>query len=410
MVVQRQGMLLERHNQIINYNGHQNHDSGLIRTDKVLFEAFITVDERYFVMNDHVIDLQEKKNLGYLWESLDVFKTIFGNVELENPHYKELQEDFKGLPILENERDTLYAVRDFLIENWLTNAADWVVDSAKDAYDWGKEKVTSAAKSVKDFAVASWDKAKKFGLAISQGDWTKVLSMIGRGVLWVLRKFKAAAYSTVGIIVDAILIATGVGKVAQGVFWGLVTGLDVYQLATGDWEPKGTPTWEKWLDLICDIIGLVGAGVAAKGARGLVKGIKSATQIPAIVKKNKAIMNIIKKMKSGASWVIGKITKALTSLKGKWSALDKFIDKIVSFCKKIFNGLSNFVKKIFPDPVKLTGKQKLQRGATAGATATGIMYGIDKYAEKKGKESSEKVDQAIDNIDLSTAEFDYDEI
>ena len=301
-------------------------------------------------------------------------------------------------------------LRDFLIENWFTNAADWVVDSAKDVYDWGKEKVTSAAKSVKDFAVASWDKAKKFGLAISQGDWTKVLSMIGRGVLWVLRKFKAAAYSTVGIIVDAILIATGVGKVAQAVFWGLVTGLDVYQLATGDWEPKGTPTWEKWLDLICDIIGLVGAGVAAKGARGLVKGIKSASQIPAIVKKNKAIMNIIKKMKSGASWVIGKITKALTSIKGKWSALDKFIDKIVSFCKKIFTGLSNFVKKVFPDPVKLTAKQKLSRGVKAGGAATGLMYGIDKYAEKKGKESSEKIDQAIDNIDLSSAEFDYDEI
>jgi hypothetical protein len=234
--------------------------------------------------------------------------------------------------------------------------------------------------------------------------------MIGKGVLWVLRKFKDAAYSTVGIIVDAILVATGIGKPVQAVFWGLVTGLDVYQLASGDWEPKGTPTWEKWLDLVCDIIGLLGAGVAAKGARGLVKGIKSATQIPKFVKKNKAIMNIIIKLKNGASWVISKITSVLKGLKGKWKPLDKFIDKILSFCKKIFTGLKNFVKKIFPDPVKLTGKQKVKRGVKAGGAATTIMYGIDKYSEKKGKESALKVDQAIDNIDLSSAEFDYDEI
>ena len=121
-------------------------------------------------------------------------------------------------------------------------------------------------------------------------------------------------------------------------------------------------------------------------------------------------MNIITKLKSGASWAISKITSVLKGLKGKWKPLDKFIDKIISFCKKVMTGLKNFVKKLFPETGKLTGKQKLSRGVKAGGAATGIMYGIDKYSEKKGKESSEKVDQAIDNIDLSTAEFDYDEI
>jgi hypothetical protein len=397
--------MLERHNSILDYNGHTNQTKDLIRTDKVLFEAFITVDERYFVMNDHVIDIQEQTNLGYLWDSLDVFKKIFGNVQVDDSEYREIQEGISTLPLLENKSD-LYLIRDILIEGFWSSVGDGLADFG----NWAKDKVVAAGKGIANFASSAWNNIKKFGIAISELDFKKVLSMIGKGVLWVLRKFKDAAYSTVGIIVDAILVATGIGKPVQAVFWGLVTGLDVYQLASGDWEPKGTPTWEKWLDLVCDIIGLLGAGVAAKGARGLVKGIKSATQIPKFVKKNKAIMNIIIKLKNGASWVISKITSVLKGLKGKWKPLDKFIDKILSFCKKIFTGLKNFVKKIFPDPVKLTGKQKVKRGVKAGGAATTIMYGIDKYSEKKGKESALKVDQAIDNIDLSSAEFDYDEI
>jgi len=405
MVLQKTGLILERHNSILDYNGHTNQTKDLIRTDKVLFEAFITVDERYFVMNDHVIDIQEQTNLGYLWDSLDVFKKIFGNVQVDDPEYREIQEGVSSLPLLENKSD-LYLIRDILIEGFWSSVGDGLADFGS----WAKDKVVAAGKGIANFASSAWNNIKKFGIAISEFDFKKVLSMIGKGALWVLRKFKDAAYSTVGIIVDAILVATGIGKPVQMVFWGLVTGLDVYQLASGDWEPKGTPTWEKWLDLVCDIIGLLGAGVAAKGARGLVKGIKSSTQIPKFVKKNKAIMNVITKLKNGASWVISKITSVLKGLKGKWKPLDKFIDKILSFCKKIFTGLKNFVKKLFPETKKLTGKQKLKRGVKAGGAATGIMYGIDKYSEKKSKESASKVDQAIDNIDLSTAEFDYDEI
>ena len=407
MVLQKKGLMLERHNSILDYNGHTNQTKDLIRTDKVLFEAFITVDERYFVMNDHVIDIQEQTNLGYLWDSLDVFKKIFGNVQVDDSEYREIQEGISSLPLLENKSD-LYLIRDILIEGFWSSVGDGLADFG----NWAKDKVVAAGKGIANFASSAWNNIKKFGIAISELDFKKVLSMIGKGVLWVLRKFKDAAYSTVGIIVDAILVATGIGKVAQAVFWGLVTGLDVYQLASGDWEPKGTPTWEKWLDLVCDIIGLLGAGVAAKGARGLVKGIKSATQIPKFVKKNKAIMNIITKLKNGASWVISKITSVLKGLKGKWKPLDKFIDKILSFCKKIFTGLKNFVKKIFPDPVKLTGKQKLKRGAKAGGIAVGLTYGIEKGVEAytgvsiKDTEAMGKTMQTYDEIYGDTDPFD----
>jgi len=60
MVVQR-GLVLERHNQLIGYNGHSN--SLLPQTLKkekldYVFECHLTVDERYFVLQDEVFDIQ----------------------------------------------------------------------------------------------------------------------------------------------------------------------------------------------------------------------------------------------------------------------------------------------------------------------------------------------------------------
>ena len=113
-----------------------------------------------------------------------------------------------------------------------------------------------------------------------------------------------------------------------------------------------------------------------------------------------------------SSWVISKITSVLKGLKGKWKPLDKFIDKILSFCKKIFTGLKNFVKKIFPDPVKLTGKQKLKRGAKAGGIAVGLTYGIEKGVEAytgvsiKDTEAMGKTMQTYDEIYGDTDPFD----
>lgn len=393
MVVQR-NLILERHNQIVNYNGHVSTP----KTTGIVFEAFITSDERYFVMNDHVIDIQEKTNLGYIWESIDIFKTIFSNVKDDSEEFGTLKESILSLPLIENEKQNLYELRDFFLEEGFFDDT------------WLGRNLKSAGKGISDSYESAKKMMNKFGTTISNSQYAEVIRSIGRGVLWVLRKFKAAAYSTVGIIVDAILIATGVGKVAQAVFWGLVTGLDIYQIASGDWEPAGTPDWIKWLDLLCDIIGLLGAGIAAKGARGLVKGIKSVTELPKFVRGNKALMNVITTIKGGVTSVMGTIKKALTGLKGKWKPLDTFIDKILSMANRVFTSLKNFVMKMFPETGKLTTKQKLVRGTKAGATAGGLMYGIEKVGDTiNGGDKDSSVDDVFNNLDVSKLDIDPSE-
>ena len=363
MVVQR-GLILERHNQLINYNGYMSQP----KQQPVVFEAFITSDERYFVMNDHVIDLQEKTNLGYLWESMDVFKTIFSNVKDDSLEFGEIRESVLNSPLLESDQN-LYELRDFFLQEGFWDDT-WLGRNLKDA-----------GEGISDFTSQAMTKMKEFGVSLSNSQLAEVVKSIGRGALWVLRKFKEAAYSTVGIIVDAILVATGIGKVGQVVFWALVTGLDVYQFASGDWEPAGTEEWSKWGDLVCDLIGLLGAGLAAKGARGLVKSVKSITGLSKVMKNNKALMNIINTVKSGTSPLVGKLTTLLKGLKGKWKPLDVFIDKIISMATGVFNWLKKKILKMFPDPTELTAKEKVIRGASAGVTSAGTAYGFEKGFE-----------------------------
>ena len=83
---------------------------------------------------------------------------------------------------------------------------------------------------VTDFAKTSYEGVKKFGLAVSQGEWSNILTLLSQGVKYLLRKLKDAMYSNIGMIVDGILIATGVGKGVQWIPWALITALDIYQL------------------------------------------------------------------------------------------------------------------------------------------------------------------------------------
>ena len=108
-MVKQKGLILERHNQLIGYSGYMNPSLQMVTERELpkqrpsyLFECHLSVDERYFVINDEVFDIIEQKTLGYLWDSIDTFKTIFGNVQIDNAEYKEIQEGVTKLPLMEN--------------------------------------------------------------------------------------------------------------------------------------------------------------------------------------------------------------------------------------------------------------------------------------------------------------------
>ena len=338
---------------------------GPVRKEFV-FEACITVDERYFIMNDEVFDIQEKTLLGNLWESMDIFKTIFQNVKIVNEEYQDIRESIINLPITESKED-LQQIKKLMLE----------FDFMKDT--WVGNQLSKAGKGISDTVSQSWEGLKKFGVSVSKGDWSEIVSLLGKGVLFILRKLKEAMYSTVGMIVDAILIATGIGKGAQFIAWGLVTALDAYQLATGDYEgeEKNDPMWLKLLFFGFDILGLISAGAAAKAARESFSPVKAIAHDPSAVakylEKSPKLKGIISTIVDGAKKVPEMLTKVSDGIATKFPAGSKFINSI-------FGGLSKRLKQLEESLGGLIGK-KASKGVMAGTKTGSSFYGFDKAGE-----------------------------
>ena len=94
---------------------------------------------------------------------------------------------------------------------------------------------------------------------VTQKSFKELLKQLGRGFLWAGRKIRSAAYSVVGMIIDAILLATapataGGGKIAQAVVWAIIVMVDIYEFITGDYENPGEPLWMRVLFFGCDVL------------------------------------------------------------------------------------------------------------------------------------------------------------
>lgn len=411
------GITTNRFNQIFNYDHYVN-NSNVKKT--YVFESYLTIDDRYFIIYDEVFDIQEQKKLGNIWDSIDTLKTIFTNVQVDNSEYRVIQEGWKKLPILENSNN-LRMLRDFLLEfNFMDDT-------------WIGRQLKSTGQGISDFASTSWEGIKKLGVSISQGEWSEIINLLSKGTIYILRKLKDAAYSSLGMVVDAILVATGIGKGAQMVAWGLITALDVYQISTNNWpeSQQNDPMWSKVLEFGFDVLGLVSAGVAAKGARAFFKPYKSlnVTQMASKVSKNPKLKTIISSIYNASKSGVSKLSTVQKTIATKWPTGSKFINSILgkmeglikqlqTYCGKII-GQSNLksVQKLKSVPgagyvATKTGKDALKSGAKAGAISGGILYGVetavDKYAQYKSGLNPTQIKNLETLSDLSTEYGDKD--
>ena len=182
------------------------------------------------------------------------------------------------------------------------------------------------------------------------------------------------------------------------VAWGLITALDVYQIVNNDW-PDGDDREQVWkyLDLGFDVLGLVFAGVAAKGARAIfrplqgLKGTKLASKIAKSPKLKALIKKILKASKSAA----GKLKSVANHIKGKWPAGFKWIGSILGGLGNVIKKLQTYCGKLIKTSSKegirmtkvsgglptRTGMDAVKTGTKAAAVVGGLSYGIEKGIE-----------------------------
>lgn len=391
----------------------------------IVFTDWLSPDEKFIIFLDEVYDLENKVRLGNIWENFDLFKNFVKHsfdVATNVPQVvkESINKSLSKLILTESTQDMTKLkpfIKKFMLEEgtwnpfnqdfWSmknageigTEFADWTVKQAKDAYE-----------GTKDFLETSWEGIKKAGVAISKGDWEELMNLIGKGALYVARKLRAALYHPIGITIDAILIATGIGKAVQWIPWAIVVALDAYEVITGDYEDPDLPTWIRVLFYGLDILGLVLAGAAAKAGRVGVEaatvGVKTEAEMAEVLAKNPELRGTVETMAKSAEKAPGMLRRGVDYLKESFPAGAKFIEFTLGSIEKFITFIVDGIKSILP-----SGKQVV-KGGMAGAKSLGTYFGVEKiihaFQEKQAEKEQKELEKNIDKLTGGQADYSDD--
>ena len=370
-----------------------HNQTNLLFEGEVVVTDWISEDNRYVVFMDHLFDVENKKDLGDIWKSSDnlfLFLEHAFNVSSVSTVVKEDAKRFFSNRLLVESTIDLTPIKSIIKKH--LNEDFWKDTSIGRGLGhtgkFIKDTASSTYKGIGDTFKEAWDGLKKAGIAISKGDFKELLKLIGQGFLWTGRKLRSAAYSTVGLIIDAILIATGIGKIGQAAVWAIIVCVDIYEFMSGNYEDPNTPFWMRILFFGCDVLGLVFAGAAAKAGRVAIKGAvataKTAPEMGALIAKNPTLLGMLKKMVSAVKDLPATLSKYSSKLgKGFFSTL----------FKKALDGVSAFVKKFLSSVTSLFTKKEmrpvlLQLGLIGGI-GTYVEYSKEKEKEKSGDQEQQ---------------------
>jgi len=378
---------------------NENVDKFIERNNTVVITDWVSPDNKFVIFFDELYDIDNKTKVGNIWENFDTFKmflkhsfTVSDTVP-ENIRESALKSLNNNLLI---ESKTNYSslkplFKQFLMEqkSW----TQWAYDTGVDFVDWTKKTGEKIYKNVSDFAVTSYEGAKSLIGAISKGEWSEVLNILGQGALYTIRRLRDLMYDPVGIILDGILVATGIGKGMQFIAWGLIVALDIYEINNPEKLEKPMEQWQQYLYLGIDILGFIFTGGVAKTARILFSPIKSLKQLKSFIIGNKVAKETVETMVESADKVPGLLTRTSEYLSRKFPGGSTFLNGILS-------GIGWFIKK-FVDFFKSILQPKTVTQALV--TRTPIAYSLDKYfnSDKDIKPEEDNFDDLLNNAEFN---------
>ena len=377
-----------------------------ININEVVISDWLSPDEKYVIFLDELYDLENKTKLGDIWKKPDnliLFLEHTFRVSNMRQDIKEnasvilntnlLTEGVEDLTYLKPLMKEFLINEDFWNDTWLGKGLgyagkfikDTAVDTVSGVYNFGKDLVVGGA---------------KLGKAALTGNWAEVWNLLKQGTKCLARKIRQAVYSPVGIIIDTILVATGLGKVPQAVVWAIVVSLDIYEFVTGDYEHKEEPMWLRIIFFLIDILGLVTAGAAAAAARTGMKAVggtlagleRSAVKNPGFKALLESLVRGLKKLPSKlAEW---------GSMLGK-GQFGKLFKMALGNVGKFINWIVENLKSTWKSPA-------LKSVLVNTGLVVGIGAGVEGY--KDYKETKNKEDLKSAEIDKEKEDKAYDEL
>jgi hypothetical protein len=397
---------------------------GLLNTvsESVVITDWLSPDDKYLILFDELYDLHESKKIGDIWENFDNFKLfITHSFEVATNVPKEIKESVlatvKSLVLTESMND-LTKLKPFIKQVLREDEGfgDWLASGLRKTGDWAIDQTKKFGKDVSDLATKGWSGIKQTATAISKGDWSGILDILGKGLLFVARKIRSLMYNPVGIVLDSILVATGIGKGVQWIPWAIIVALDLYEIISGDYEEPDMPTWLRWLMIGTDVLGLVFAGGvagSAKAALSVFKGARTAEDFALIAAKNPNTVKIIQKIIGAFSKVPEFLGKAATYLKStKLAKASPWIQGILGKAEGVLSKgaksmaeISNAAKTggaaaketkaltgVVKDPLKVRVKNAALQGGKTALTVAAIDKGFKKGSQLYYGISDEEMD------------------
>jgi len=296
----------------------------------------------------------------------------------------------------------------------------YINDEMSDA-DWEYKSIYDHLKKI-DAGLASGYKQNKFYQAVGKVTDTaaKGIELVGKGLSWAAQKIiipiikqgiiplmrwiRRNLNTYLGIIVDVILSLLPT-VVVMKIIWMLIVLLDVYEIATGDYDPDDPERKQMpFIYLMTDLISLIFTAAAGKTASVTLKaGIKKGATSPAA----KSLLKSLLEKLPGLNKFLGDTQKFLVKLFGE--SVGGFIGKLVGYFDSAITKLTNWIKQV----LGMTAKEVVtKKGATKLLIGTGMGIGVaELFADKsfgEGKSGiygrGKEVKQAQENLIAMTQE------
>jgi hypothetical protein len=347
--------------------------------DSPVITDWLSPDEKYVIFLDELYDIENKTKIGNIWENFDNFKIFLRhsfNTATNIP--QQIKESY--LDRLDNqlliESKTNYSCLKPVFRQIMNEESwsEWGWNKLKGWGNWAAEKGKEAVKGVTDFVGTTYQGAKDLLGHISRGEWNEVVNLLGAGAKYFARRLRDAMYHPVGMILDIMLVASGIGKTVQWIPWAIIVALDIYEIVENDFETpieKGME-WTRYLFLGLDIIGLVTSAGVVSSIRTALTGAKTEAQvIEAVGREN------LKIMAKAAKDAPGMLTRASEWLATRFPAGGTFIKGILGSGQKIINTLLFYLKKLLSP-----------KSIASGTLASGLIYSTEKGIDKLSKSFS----------------------
>lgn len=359
-----------------------------LKKDDIVISDWLSPDEKYCIFLDELYDVKNKKKLGDIWENFDNFKFFIrystSKSSLPNEIKESIFETLNKNLITESSKKNILEnkilFQKILNENFFGEFVDWAKEQGKSSVEGFKEFLSTVKGGVSDY----YEK-------IGNLEFKEAFNIISKGILYLAKKIRDALYHPVGLVLDAILVATGVGKALQWIPWAIVVALDLYEIATNDYEE---PFWLKLLFTLFDAVGLVTTGAVAKGLRIGLKGITKIDDVAKVAAKNPQVKKIFQR--------IPEILKNISpKLEGAVKYLSKRFPKGANFIKRMLQKVDVFINKL----TKTFGPLFSKTALGTAAMATGTLYGFEKLIASFGG-SSTLTDEDINLLANYELEFE----